>query len=417
MVNLSLQESFSNLLKDMKNHYKIKYSLPIDIIFGERKETLKSVIDTIAPFSTGVFLCCQTTFEKEENTYRKMLNGKGVKLINYILEKGEKPTVENLSGLFALPDTVRFIMYSDKRLSTFASYFAHFRKIPLIFIPQSLDFSNAFNNVLTVINGDKLEKVRVKPLRTVIVDKDYIGETNMAGAFADLMSLLPTLTDYRINCNILSVKPDAYAYDHLKECLSTAYKILSTPKKDRAELLLRLSLKKALIGGNAVDAFTDVSSIYAVEMLYALRGKYNPQARIQTVVDLISLYSVCFETGVVMQIPNLNERAEYLAENTGISVKHYISNLIYQQAVLSGKGERIEKLKEFLKKEFPTSAKTGETVYKAYLSLGGEKTDSETFNEIFYTVLRAGDFERKINVMTIVRESGLTEKYLNDDQF
>ena len=417
MANFSLSESLSNLVKDMKSHYKIKYALPLNLYFGERNETLKKVIDLVAPFSTGVFLSTPSTFEKEEKSYRKMLNGKGVKLINYIVDGTYRFTVEGVSGLFALPDNIRFILYSDKSLSPYASYFAHFRKIPVIYIPNSLDFSNAFNNIISIVNGEKLDYVKVKPQREVIIDKEYIGEVGIAHAFADLMSLLPTLTDYRINCNILNIKPDVYAYDHLKECLTEGYKIASMPKKSRAEMFLYYSIKKALIGGNALDAFTFVSAVYAVESIFSLRDECYEQLRLQSVIDLVNIYSVCFETGSVLQVANLNERAEELAKQTGIDESHFMSNLIYQQAVLTGKTERVEKLKEFLKREFSTASKTGESIYKIYLSLGGKKADSKAFKEIFYTVLRAGDFGRKINGMTIVRESGLTEKYLNGDKF
>ena len=414
MQQNELELRLRNLVNNLKGHYKIKYQLPIEFYVGKDTEQLKKVIDDIAPFGKGVFFSKESKFESLNKRYQKVLNGKGVKMINFVVEDYFANTIENASGLFSLAEDVRFILFSDLSLCDIASYFAHFRKIPVIFIPESLNFANAFSSVIPLINGDKIDEVKVKPTRHVIIDRELIGSTDACECYADLVSLLPLLADYRINCSLANVKPNGFIYDLLKECLTLGYKAINLNKNARDLTFLYLAVQKAVVEGNSLDGLRSLSSVNNALWMLSAMNKESVGYKMQVVIDIVNLYSVCFEKGNLLQVPNYNDRVEAMALIFNMPEDQFISYMNYQTSVMAGKTEKIDKLKKQLNVEYKNAPSTYAKIYKNYLSLGGVKATSSDFTNVFNAVKFAGDCARKVNGMALVRESGMLERYMNE---
>lgn len=412
MEKFDLGASVVSLVERLKNHYKNKFRLSLDLYVGDKEKCLESVVSSVAPFGKGLLIATEKGFKKLGSTL-KILASNGIKTINFISDSNIENSIEKFGELFSVPEDVRFVLYCENCFSPAASYFSHFRKIPLIFIPDSLDFKGAFDSVVSVKNGEKTDEVRIRPDRRAVIDYKFIGQNDLASAYADLAALFPTLTDYRINCSLTNVKTDAFAYDLLKECLVKGVAAVSGNEAERAEKLIYYGIQKAIVFGNCLDEFSGVSAVYAAEEILKDGGNYFDGARTCALIDIIGLYSVCFETGVVLSVPNYNQRAERLSSITGYPERKYLTNFLYQKSILSGKGERTEKIKNNLKCEYPAESGIAKKFYNTYLLLGGEKADETSANKVFQAVLYSGDVKRKINGMTLVRESGITEKLLN----
>ena len=83
-------------------------------------------------------------------------------------------SIENLSGLFALPKDIDFAVVTGDELLSVAKYFTAIRNIPLIYIPTSPNTFGVLDVTAEIKLKGKTERVNATNPRIIALDKDLL---------------------------------------------------------------------------------------------------------------------------------------------------------------------------------------------------------------------------------------------------
>ena len=116
-----------------------------------------------------------------------------------ILAKKFDNALENIGGLFSLPDDVRAVIVFESALYDVASYFSALKNLPAVYIARSAEAENMLSPVVFLKIRRKTEFIYADNEKYVLIDPASItAGKSAAAAFASLSSAIVSLIDYRV---------------------------------------------------------------------------------------------------------------------------------------------------------------------------------------------------------------------------
>lgn len=392
----------NNSLESITNFFSIyKERLNAEILTGDYSLSLEKAINNYSPSGKVAFIC----FEKSFNIFAKKISDISKKCniesVNVLLKEEEISSVEQVYGLFNLPDDVRLVIFVDSELSQIASYFAYLRKIPLLYIVTEIMSESFFPEKAYFKNGDKFDFYKVYPKRIILIDSDLI--TDVSQGYADVTSKITALLDYRISLAISDSVVDNQidlSYQMVKEAINDTFKI-SSPKEKLQILFnaIKISVANALVSG---DIFESSSAINAKK----LYGDKSSDIELQAFFEIISLYASVKNT-FVGSIVDYNNKASELSLLTDLEESQFIKNYIIQAKKIANKKMQLLNVIRHISSEAKENVRALSVIKNNYQKLGG------VFKEVSLQNLKtcvkySGDVSQ-VNYMSILRENGITE--------
>lgn len=400
-----------------------KHTVNAEVRYGENTSELTRLISEISPNGKVAFVSLHDTFIRRGTHVLDAVSAGGAVPLNIVLNKRFDNTLENVNGLFGIPDDVRAVLVTDDALYDVAAYFSALKNLPLIIIPSSAYGENVLSPIVTVTLKGVRERIAADNRRYVIIDETLVAsspEQVNAAAFAGMASGVISLIDYRMRGTVAKENLCRSAYDLARSCISDS---LSVGKLPADKIPLRL-LENRLKGAVA-EIYTDGDILCgggetAVAALLSGRGEQafsESERKLAAACKLIELYNVFFTEphGELLSVPDYGERAERLSVRTGIKqseILDYISEYSF-------KAKDIDKILRFVMpkfaKETQNIAALTVKLMAVYEKLGGSALLKTNYSpeELRAAVFSAADMPRCFSVLTLMRDVGMLEYLKN----
>lgn len=395
-----------------KNH-----ALDAEVVYGD-DGALTDILKRVAPNGKTAFISLQRTFLSIGAGILGAISASGASPLNIVLNRRFDNTLENVGGLFALPDDVRAAVVCDTELIGVAEYFTAVRNIPLVIMPLSPDAENLLSPTVSVKIKNRAEKIYAENKRFIIIDGKKLsacGRDGVAAAFAGVASCIISLIDYRARGAVTDEVICKESYKLVRDCITGA---LGAIKSDSgiSEFLLETRIKIS-----AADAFTDGalfggSGETAVAELLEACGKKRlsfSERRFYAAYKLIELYKDFFTLphGNILGVPDYNARAESLAEMTGANEYALLQNILDYALTAEETDKKIAPVAAAFGEETAKLASLKDKLFNAYVKLGGDSDLLSVYTpeEIRRAVYHAPDTAGHFSVLTLMRDTGVLE--------
>lgn len=385
----------------------LKHRLPIEFIGGNYLSGIKSVVQTYAPYGRIAFIAEEATFSEFGNPILAAVKSVGCKMTSVVTSAPEKDTIDNISGLFNLPEDTRLVIVFDSKLFNSAAYFATVRNVRLVVIPLSADLSFALSVAACFRNGKNTDRVALTAERSVIFDENIIDSDTVPQTYAHIMSKLTALADYRLYAAVYNIEPCRYAYGLAKKAILSAFGIIKTNPLDiplvLAEASACLGLANAVTGG----AIYDFAAAGIVARLY---GSENSETELYMSAKIISVYDICFngDFGKITAVSDYNARAEFFADVYGFPENQLSKNFIAQIRAIRHGEKKLNAVIKSLKREISANVLLAENILKIYNALGGVEPEFDE-QKLKSSIKHGGDTPYFLNGLSVVRSKGMLE--------
>lgn len=380
---------------------------------GDAKEKLKEVLSVAAPFGKAVLLYTEKTFMQEGVAFTETIKAAGCKPYN-VVTSADFDIVKAAGALLRAPEDTRVIITVDYSLIPLASYTAKLAGVPLVYIMRDFCFEGLLSPRVYLQNGGFADYFKTAQKRHVIIDFNAVLRGGNAGeAYVALMSNLPALADYRAACAVKREKTDRAAYSLARTAFVSALSLFSFPEEERKETLLYNCLLSEIANAACGGKLFDFSAVRCAERLLCGEKRCSPQTRFKLFSGVCGIYYLycCGEYEKILSFPDYSARAQAIARETGLNEGQFVSGLKKQLAVLNKNENIAQTLKERLKDEIKGYNSAVNKIRSAYYVLGGKSNENAEFGlgNIAAALKLCGDFPAGINLMTLVREEGITE--------
>lgn len=395
-----------------------KHMINAEVRYGG-EEDLKKVLSEIAPNGKTAFISLQSTFFTYGEGVLSAISAAGSAPLNIVLNRRFDNTLENIGGLFALPDDVRAVVVYDTELFGVAEYFTALRNIPLVMLPLSPEAENVLSPTVTVKLKNKPERIYAENRRYIIIDAEKLtkcADNSIAAAFAGLASGIIALIDYRMRGTVAGEWLCKESYNLVRSCITGALGILKVNKENIAVTLLedriRISAAEVYTDGEILSG----SGESAVAELLEAGGKKSftfAERKFYAAYKLIDLYKMFFTEphANLLGVPDYIDRAEKLSLLTGIGEYEVLKSLKSR----SMRAKEVDKKLAFVWQKFAGEteklSEMKDKLLAVYVKLGGDAslTDNYDSNEIRRAIYHAPDLPGNFSVLTLMRDTGILE--------
>lgn len=384
-----------------------------EIYRGNYLKTLKSAIENTG--KKGVFIALNYTAKSFESAFSSL--GEKVEITPLIMNKKFDNSIENLSGLFALPKDIDFAVVTGDELLSVAKYFTALRDIPLIYIPTSPTTFGVFDLTAEIKLKGKTERINAQNKRIVLLDEQLLNASEkrkIASAFCDVVSKIIALLDYRVRGAVSGKWLCKNSYNLARSVIIDTFSVLkyqNAPLK-LAENGLKLSVISAYTKGEIFE--NSAENLTAKLLRYSGKERLPiAECRLVAMRKLIGIYKLFFgqKTTGILEMPDYIDRAEKFSELTGISELEILKG--FKQSVYTN--DEVRKKLFFIAKElYAECDKLSSLLTKinnTYLLLGGDEGLEENFTpeEIRQAIYYSTDYPYAVNILTLIRDTGMLE--------
>ena len=404
LYELSKQNLGENLVTNLPTFYS-----------GDSIEGILKVVSKVAPFGKVAVVYTKNCFSEFSKNLTTELKKIGAKPINFIMPDleflGGVFSLENLFELFYFPEDVRAVITIETSLINEISYYASVLNIPAVYCVNNGLVENLLPYRVYVKNANDIDEVIITCKRHIIIDQKQIIDCKELGAelFAFIESKISAFIDYSFNTFINGDKGQADIYNYAVQSLKEAYSIIEQPLSNRKERLLynliKISLSNYLMQGELLD----YSSLYSALRLLKNGSAYTMLNLCLKIIGVYELY-LSDNFSETLLFPDYNKRAESLSFATGENVNKFIQNFENQIKKLGKINKKLPKAKKVLLEKVVAVKKDINKIFNTYFALNG-KNDGVDNLDISVALKYSGDLSKNINLMSLVRESGITELF------
>ena len=359
------------------------------------------VVVKIAPYGKAAVIYSKTAFIKHGKTFTEKLKKSGVKPLNFIMPNDDAKSFENVFDVIGIPEDVRAIVCADFSVKDVCAYIASLFDIPVVYVINSVRTYGLFAARARFRFNNRYDLPLIRCVRHIAFIKTALPESDTAEQYADLMSEIPALTDYRVYSALSGKKASKAAYDLMKSAVKDAFgESGATPVN-----LLYQGLNAELADFASSGVIHGNSAAYC---FLRLNGFAEEKGLKFTLLSKILLfYALCAEQiEDAFNLPDYNARAAELAALTHFDDGEFLKGFLEQLKHLKGK-EKLKQLKVALKAELSAQSAAVPYMRSVYEKLGGESLSDFTPHAKAFK--HCGDVPETLNFMTVVRESGLCE--------
>lgn len=384
----------SEILKLNKVYPSVKFYC------GEYSSCLNSVIKQNVPYGKIGFIALESSHLAHAKKVLAALTNVGSKLISLVLKEVPKNKIEDFSKAFALPEDVRAVITFDRELCALCSYFATVKKLPFIYIPNSVCVSNCFDRLSFIKNGDATDCFLISNDFHVIIDSDLIENgLDEACAYAAVVSKISALADYRLYCALKNKNINLKALAFAKKSINRVFDIFNVKPQDRKKELFTCGIKCELantLSGGEINA-RDSSDIVAETIADRKSDFFG--VKLFASLKILRLYAVIFELKKPLcnfpeTLKSVNEVALFNGENAAVLAEKISLSITETYGNLSCATRVAQSMQKAIKENL--RAENG--IKNTYLSLNGFDGAFKIHSEIFWNAFKAASFNpRSIN--------------------
>ena len=384
------------------------------VLYGDASESLKAVLEKIAPMSKAALLCTRDAFYAEGERWMRAVRNAGATPLNVILAKKFDNALENIGGLFSLPDDVRAVIVFESALYDVVSYFSALKNLPAVYIARSAEAENMLSPVVFLKIRRKTEFIYADNEKYVLIDPASItAGKSAAAAFASLSSAIVSLIDYRVR--------GVFTGEYCSESYNLARAAISSAVNAAASENAPLELLEARIRLAVAETYTDGKILRggenAVAEFLEAAGKAPfsfAERKFLAALKLIDIYHAFFSLphGKDMRVPDYVCRAKEVAAATGAKESVVLEGILKTAAAVSD--ERVKETGAQLLFEIEALKNLTGKFAATYYALGGNKELFKNYapEEVRRAVFYAPDLPETFSVLTLMRESGALEYLL-----
>lgn len=392
------------------------HSLNANTYYGN--ETLiQNVIKDLK--GTVVFISSSEVFKRLGEKIMAQINACDLTAVNVIINRSFNGKLENVSGLFNLPNSVSAVIFSEANLSAPVKYFAGIRNVPIIYYPNSPDTIDFFSSEVILTLKNKEERILTNNKKVLILDREYLENSSsidVANTFVNIISRIIALIDYRIRGTMIKEWLCKNSYNFARDIIKDTFAILKYKKEEIPFILAESGAKMSIASSYTDGKIFSSSSEYSVSKLLMYVGEEHlseSETRLVALIKLLDLYKLFFETkkNNLLGIPDYVKRAEILSEKTGISQKDILESIKKYSFSCYEIDKKLFFITGDMLKEINSLCALKEKIVNTYYMLGGNAKlfENYTSNEIIEAVYSAPDFPDTFNVLTLIRDVGILE--------
>lgn len=391
-----------------------KHALKAHILYGEYAAEFSKVLNKIAPSSKAALLCTRDAFLAEGQKWLEVIRGAGVQPLNVIVAKKFDDALENIGGLFSLPDDVRAIVVFESALYDVASYFSALKNLPAVYVAFSPEAENMLSPVVSLKIKNRTERIYADNEKYVVVDPQAIrGGAPCSEAFASLSSAIVSLIDYRVR-GVFTGEYCSESYHLARAAVSSA--VNAATAQDAPLKLIEARIRLA-----AAENYTEGKILRggenAVAEILESAGKVPlslAERKFFAALKLIDLYQAFFSLphGKDMRVPDYVSRAKEVAAITGGNETHILEGILKSAEAVSE--ERVRETGRQLLSEIDALKNLTGKFAATYRAIGGNAAIFSNYSpqEVRRAVFYAPDIPKTFSVLTLMRESGALEYLL-----
>ncbi len=377
---------------------------------GDIKNRLPQIVNKICPSGNAAVFTNDGGTEKSK-IICGILAECDVRTAEAVIAGDISLTVDNMCGVFNLPDDVRAAVVTDVSLFGAAAYFARVRNVPLIIIPSSYDVGGSLCPYIYIKNGSRADRVAADIKRYVVIDEDFLDNGTVCDGFARIMSKITALADYRISRAAggrAARHRDAAAYELARKAVTGTYSLFAADGENRFCKLLEsgfsTEIADAVSGGRLFAAS-------AADLAGFLTSPFRRRRGIEFFASLkiIKLYGIWLDSETKpLNFTDYVGRAEKIAGLCGVSENAVMKLLSEQLKILRARS--FAAVKKDLQGEYRVLQKTAGRIEKIYYALGGKKPHRDMLGRMDEVLPYTGDCGNCINGMSLMREEGFSEQ-------
>ncbi len=383
------------------------YDQPACIFYeGGYSIVLENVLKKEVPFGKTAFLASNATYLKHAKTVSRAVENSGGKFFGIPAKNfSNQADLSQISSL-VFPEDVRAVVLLEEKLFSVACYICYTKNIPLIYVPQTLNLFCVAKTVFTIKNGNVLDRVCLPCARHVIIDERFAQKNVVANLFAENLSKIPALIDYRLYCYAFSVEPNKKAYSLFKNGLQQSFS--SGDKGSLIESSFILSIANNLTDG----AICDYSSLSFATELIDGNKKLTGNDLLALSFDVLQLFNAytSYRSDLNYKIVELSQRADSVSKTLSIDFYQLAKSFIIQTQNLRTKTPSALNYLKLMSDEIKKHIVLQKKLKEKYLSFGGAKTLTVSNEKKRFALLHAGDTPFYLNGITLLRENGLPEE-------
>lgn len=388
--------------KNFEDKSKLKF------LSGDVNVALSQIIKATAPFSKVAFVATEKGYEKYFSRISETIKESGCKYFGLSVTGNKIETAMGIAELFNLPEDVRLIITTDAEVSKKVTYFASITKIPVVIIPTTCSAREYLSPEILIKSGRSIDKVKLNVEKYVLFDKNYLTEIDLLSLYCHIVSKLVAVKDYVVYQAMHGLKPNKTAYTLIK---NSVYQTLNVKDFDSNKYeLLGSSFLIETINNVTGGQVTSFSSESVASFNLKINSSANlAEAELKCAIKILGLYDVLVNENdtEILYFPDYNERAETLSKSIDIPETAVLKGFLMQAELLLNGRKTAEKIVKRLKGEIKRELLIKKKILSNYYSLGGkDEIENENINK---AIKSAGDFPHSINLMSVVRENGITE--------
>ena len=386
-----------NFIKKLFDSFYKQHEFTIK--FGDYKENLKDFICKNTPYAKAGVLSLEDSFSKIGKQLTLFLKSLEIKPVSFVYSTPPQETIESAAGLFQLPEDVRLLIVTDSSLLPFAQYFCTVKKICLIFIPTTANFSGAFNKNVFIKTEDNLDCINVKKNTFTLIDFSIIDPL-LDECFEKSFSRFISVFDYLIN-RVLSGKKPIEKLIGIYNRLVLSFDFSNLSKENvvcfaiKTEALLSLMEQVSYFGAD----------VFALKLV----KKPNKGFSLAIALALSKIYSLVGVSDIpLFNIENYSARADKVSLLTGVNSQVILENFKEQNQNFAKYGELAKERLFAFAKDYKNLQALEENILNAYYQLGGAKDFEKKNNEALKKVINyLGDTPFYCNCPAFLRELGI----------
>ncbi len=363
------------------------------------------VLKKTVPFGKVAVLYLKSSFEKfgKENT--ENIRRLGIKPYNYVMPQDVTLSFENVFDVITLPEDVRAIIYFDGELGALANYVAAVLGVLCMRVVKDPFVKGALAPFVCFDSGVSSDIFPLTCNRYIFVDFNAVKDAkdNKEKAIAYILSRYLSVIDGKI----LAAAYGETCEDALQIILSAVNYCRNNADNMDLDELTYWALETEIADAFSFGVLLKNSSAFCLS--YILKKTEDIGFYLSSCRKLFGVYLLYLkeEGGNLLSVPDYNARAKALSERTGKDFISVAEGIVKQRKALGENAERINAAVSRIK----VNVADTEGVFAAF-SAAMEKLsvkDAVLTGNTAFALKSCGDIRDTFNLMTVIRESGLTE--------
>ena len=363
------------------------------------------VLKKTVPFGKVAVLYLKSSFEKfgKENT--ENIRRLGIKPYNYVMPQGVTLSFENIFDVITLPEDVRAIIYFDGELGALVNYVATVLNVLCMRVVKDPFVKGVLAPFVCFDSGVSSDIFPIACDRYVFVDFAAVKDAkdNKEKAIAYILSRYLSVIDGKI----LAAAYGETWEDALQLILSAVNYCRNNADNMDLGGLTYWTLATEIADAFSFGALLKNSSAFSLS--YILKRTEDLDFYLSSCRKLFGVYLLYLkeESENLLSVPDYNARAKTLSEKTGKDFISVAEGIIKQRKALKENAEKINAAVSRIKVNLADI----ESVFAAFSAATEKLSVKETSltGDTAFALKSCGDIRDTFNLMTVIRESGLTE--------